>query len=63
MFCFRFKLLYYCLNTMQYRRVLTLVLKMSILGDSFMICGKWFQSKGVEYLNEQAAKVLCLTLV
>ena len=37
-------------------------LKMSILGDSFMFCGKLFQSKGAEYLNEQVAKVLCLSL-
>ena len=62
MFYFRFKLLYYCLNAMQYRQVLTLVLKMSILGDSFMFCGKWFQSKGTESFNEQAVKGLCLTL-
>ena len=39
-----------------------MVLKMSTLGDSFMLSGMWFQSKGAEYLNEQAAKVLYLTL-
>ena len=35
---------------------------MSVLGDPFMSCGRLFESKGVEYLNEQAVKVSCLTL-